>query len=317
MNSISELNNKSGVKTSGGGSIFSFFPNIPGKVGARNGKKSENKAKFPAPKSFFNRNIYVQYLTGKIEREQQQAEPPDNVSLMRIHQQQNLLPKSFARSLERRHQSCKSFTTSSSFGRGHASKSKLMEHATSFSAMDSTEKQVFVDFKGISSPPPSQLAKPVHPKVTKTKAQQSQVNARVRNVNPRFRNYDKIFRNENKAFQSKSFSNNKHAESKAPLQPTSFSTISHQKPFKKIIDLNQLNNNSKLASHYLAFNSASHLSELKLYDVWPGSKMYKVTIKSNPWVDKYKSLSYAHEINDSFRHFNPSNKLPNILKQVF
>ena len=333
LNSINELSTSEGKggggTTTGGGSIFSFFPNIPGRSMISNvasGKKHENKTKFPVHKSFFDRNIYVQYLTGKLEKPKEDIN--HTASLIRIHQQQNLLPKSLTR-LERRHQS-KSFNVASSYSRATSNKMRLTgassdtsfiqnaQATSSFTTMD--EKQVFVDFKGVKSPPPSQLGRHMSkstPKPPKTLPN----NNRSRNVNPRFRNYDKVFRKDNaflgrKGFISHSFANNKEAKV-PPTQPTSYSTMSHVKPFKKIIDLNQLNNDSKLASHYLAYQSASHLSELKLHDVWPSSKMYKVTIKSNPWVDKYKSISYAHEVNDSFRHFKPSNRLPTIKTQVY
>jgi len=321
----SNNNNNNNKGTGGGGSIFSFFPNIPGKSLVANTAiktKYESKTKFPVHRNFFDRNIYVQYLTGKLEKPIHSADNNYTASLIRIHQQQNLLPKSFTR-LERRHQHSKSFTSGY---RTRTTLSDSIQHEST-PAMESSsgivDKQVFVDFKGIKSPPPSQLGKPM-PKIptTATKPLKTQKTP-TRSVNPRFRNYDKVFRKDNaflgrKGFISHSFSNNRESTKMTqPSQPTSYSTMTHAKPFKKIIDLNQLNNDSKLASHYLAYQSASHLSELKLHDVWPNSKMYKVTIKSNPWVDKYKSISYAHEVNDSFRHFKPSNKLPNIKTQVY
>jgi hypothetical protein len=332
LNSISETgalnnNNTSNNKGTGGGSIFSFFPNIPGKSLVSNTAsktKYESKTKFPVHRNFFDRNIYVQYLTGKLEKPIHSVDNNNyTASLIRIHQQQNLLPKSFTR-LERRHQHSKSFTSSY---RTRTTLSDSIQHESA-SAMESSsgivDKQVFVDFKGIKSPPPSQLGKPMPTKIPTTAAKPLKTQKTpTRSVNPRFRNYDKVFRKDNaflgrKGFISHSFSNNRESTKMTqPSQTTSYSTMTHAKPFKKIIDLNQLNNDSKLASHYLAYQSASHLSELKLHDVWPNSKMYKVTIKSNPWVDKYKSISYAHEVNDSFRHFKPSNKLPNIKTQVY
>ena len=241
-------------------------------------------------------------------------------SIIKIHQQQHLLPKT------KRQQTTMTTTTTS--------KNHQSDNLSSVSAVENTEKQVFVDFKGIQSPPPSQLGSRQKANTNKrgdatASKHHHQGNKSFRSSNPRFRNYDKVFRKEN-AFASSSYASNKFSEGKLQHAAQSNTTnntsstgdkqsLSSGKPAKKIIDLNQLNNDSKLASHYLAFHSASHLSELKLYDLWPSSKMYKVTIKTNPWVDSFKAKSYAHEVNDSFRHFNPNTKanlFPNI-KQIY
>ena len=82
LNSISEMGSQ---KVTKGGSFFSFFPSIPGKTATISGSHSSvsrkagsegsgGKAKFPTQRNYFNRNIYVQYLTDKIEREHHDKE---------------------------------------------------------------------------------------------------------------------------------------------------------------------------------------------------------------------------------------------------
>jgi hypothetical protein len=74
---------------------------------------------------------------------------------------------------------------------------------------------------------------------------------------------------------------------------------------KNVVDLNFLGNKSRLASHYL-YQSKRQLSELNLHDIWPGSCMYKFSIKANPWVSSFKARTFANEVNSNFRILNQS-----------
>ena len=71
-------------------------------------------------------------------------------------------------------------------------------------------------------------------------------------------------------------------------------------PVTNVVDINVISNSSKLSGHYL-YETKQRLSDLNLNEIWPASKMYKVTIKANPWVNSFKAKTIANEINSNFR----------------
>ena len=71
-------------------------------------------------------------------------------------------------------------------------------------------------------------------------------------------------------------------------------------PITNVVDINVISNSSKLSGHYL-YETKQRLSDLNLNEIWPASKMYKVTIKANPWVNSFKAKTIANEINSNFR----------------
>ncbi|RNA03138.1 hypothetical protein BpHYR1_053206 [Brachionus plicatilis] len=78
---------------------------------------------------------------------------------------------------------------------------------------------------------------------------------------------------------------------------------SEKKSARKIIDLNLLSNESIVSSHYMN-QPARKFADLKLNENWPRSNMYKFTIQTNPWVRSFKEKSIANEINTNFRHIS-------------
>ena len=66
-----------------------------------------------------------------------------------------------------------------------------------------------------------------------------------------------------------------------------------------VVNLNEISNRSLLASHFIAMHRQTrHLSELKLNEVWPKSRALR--IKANPWVSSFKAKVFANEVNNSY-----------------
>lgn len=149
------------------------------------------------------------------------------------------------------------------------------------------DQQIFFDLKKASSPPPSQLAR----YATRLKQQASnltQSNLRCKSLN---NNVDKkstlILDDETKSVYTK---------------PLTINTV------KNVVDLNEISDSSRLSGHYFTGvvqnknNQSKRLGDLNLNELWPSSRMYKVSIKANPWVNSFKARTFANEVNTNFRN---------------
>ena len=79
---------------------------------------------------------------------------------------------------------------------------------------------------------------------------------------------------------------------------------------KNVVDLNVISQSSKLSGHYL-YDAKKKLGDMNLNNLWPESRMYKITIKANPWVNSFKAKTFANEVNTSFRNTYDTNKFEN------
>lgn len=257
--------------------ISGFFSNITREPKVKSATETtlpsieSEKNKFPNRRNFFNRRIYIKYLTNKIEKEN------EYLSMLRSNTQSR---------------SSKSAYKPARLNKLNYSANTATSNSTKY------EKQVFLDLKKVTSPPPSRLGKN---------------GLKNQNEKTEFLSERKLNSSFNKILKKKASTT---AEENKPKAATSSSSGLKYTPstraqdaqtpgMKNVVDLNILSDNSRLASHYL-FQSARHLSELNLYDLWPKSKMCKVTIKNNPWVNTFKARSFAHEVNNNFRNYNAS-----------
>ena len=144
------------------------------------------------------------------------------------------------------------------------------------------DQQIFVDLKKASSPPPSQMERYAN-RLKHQSSNLTQANLR-----------------------SKSLINS--IDKKSTTAATDDDTRSnYTRPFainsvKNVVDLNVISDSSRLSGHYLEMvQNKKRLADLNLNEMWPKSRMYKVSIKANPWVNSFKAKTHANEVNLSFR----------------
>jgi hypothetical protein len=88
------------------------------------------------------------------------------------------------------------------------------------------------------------------------------------------------------------------------FKPSKPKVALNSKQQRGVIDLNATLDKSKLQSHFLFTTSTHNLPDLNLNNLWPNSRMYKVSLKGNPWVNSFKAKILANELNSTFRLIN-------------
>lgn len=218
---------------------------------------------FPNRKNFHHRRIFLRYLTNKIEKEHE-----------------------FASDVKARAAQAAQIETSRSRNVS-SSKKSTGKSRKNFNIIDDgayyEDQQIFVDYKRASSPPPSQMER----YATKLKKQESnltQANLRSKSL---INQLDK-----------KSTHTIEEDAKSAYTKPLTINSV------RNVVDLNVISDSSRLSGHFLdaVIQRKKRLADMNLNEMWPSSRMYKVSIKANPWVNSFKARTYANEVNTNFRN---------------
>jgi hypothetical protein len=233
---------------------------------------------FPNRKNFHHRRIFLRYITNKIEKEYE-----------------------FASDVKARASKSQTENTSRSHKISSSNKS-TGKSRKNFNLIDDgayyEDQQVFVDYKRADSPPPSQMER-FNAKLKKQASNLTQANLR-----------------------SKSLINQPDKKSTHTIEEDAKSAFT--KPFtinsvKNVVDLNMISDSSRLSGHFLdVIQNKKRLADLNLNEMWPSSRMYKVSIKANPWVNSFKARTYANEVNTNFRNTldYPNNRIETSKRNV-
>lgn len=223
---------------------------------------------FPNRRNFHHRRIFLRYLTTKLERENEFANEIKSNLVINHHIQNQ----------------SSTLISSSKKSTGKSRKNFLIDDSGAYYE----DQQIFVDLKKASSPPSSQLER--YANKLKQSSNLLQSNLRSKSL---------ITNNNN--------SNNVSQERKSQLDDETKSL--YTKPFtinavKNVVDLNEISESSRLSGHYFSgvIQTKKKLADLNLNELWPSSRMYKVSIKGNSWVNSFKAKTYANEVNTNFRN---------------
>ena len=248
---------------------------------------------FPNRNNFFNKRIYIKYLTNRLEKENE-----------------------FASILNQNVQSKSSIWSKSTRSNLHHQASLNNTQSTNSNIMKIPKRLLYSELNKHNVTPITNLTS-MNQLKSNTKLYDNQsIQLNDSSTTTSLINFTKMTLNKtSKQPKSKVSSSNLNKEDCISENNTDISvgekslkandTSMQTTLSKNVVDLNFLGNKSRLASHYL-FQSTRQLSELNLHDLWPGSCMYKFSIKANPWVNSFKARSFANEVNTNFRILNQS-----------
>jgi hypothetical protein len=267
-------------------SLPSFLPNI-----------DAQKNRFPNRKNFFNRRIFLKFVTTKIEKENEfysiynpEAQKKQRPIAKASNSQSHFQP-------QRQKQQYKQHQLSSIRERSKTKATKLPSKQTNAEAYEKEQELLHKVEKNHPTPcslrAVSQTEKrPMNETSTTKKVQQSKTSKTALNYYSKAQNDIDTM-----PFDLNTYKRNYFKPSKPKVS-------TNNKQQRAVIDLNATLEKSKLQSHFLSASSTQNLPDLNLNNLWPNSRMYKVSLKGNPWVNSFKAKILANELNSTFRLIN-------------